>query len=435
MANYTTSVDICNRGLEMIGSKPIVTLTDNSINATEVNFVYDKLRRAELRRSIWRFAIRRSALRPLDTNSLTIVPPAWNATTLYMNSAIVTYSGILWQSTATVNYDRTPGTDNTWVPFFGSLQTEQYDTTLGTSYFAGETLYYPNPATVLQNYYEVFTCLTTGTTADPTTIPTWASTATYSAGQIVTYSASPYISLVPNNLNFTPGAIANSVWSSTTTYASGDQIVDPATGKIYQSQTSSNTGNNPLTDNGTNWAAPGTSPYYQPWLAWGTQQSGANWSAQPAGYQLLPPTIVYPINAGPLSLTGTQNVFMLPNGYLRRAPMTSIPGQVNFLGGPAWNIGDDYQFEGNYFVSNTATPIIFRFVADITYVPDMDPMFCEGLAAKIALAVYPRLSQKDIKQSVLATLYKEAMVAARMQSSIETGAVIPAQDTLISVRI
>lgn len=34
-------------------------------------------------------------------------------------------------------------------------------------------------------------------------------------------------------------------------------------------------------------------------------------------------------------------------------------------------------------MSADAFPIVLRFVADINYVPAMDPMFCEGLAARL----------------------------------------------------
>ena len=77
MATYTTQYDICNRALEMIGSKPITNFGDGSINANEVAFVYDKLRQAELRRSIWRFATRRTCIRPMDANTMIFTPPAW----------------------------------------------------------------------------------------------------------------------------------------------------------------------------------------------------------------------------------------------------------------------------------------------------------------------------------------------------------------------
>ena len=57
MALYTTSVDIANRALQLLGARQITTLTDNSRNAVQCNFSYDKLRVAELQAHVWNFAI------------------------------------------------------------------------------------------------------------------------------------------------------------------------------------------------------------------------------------------------------------------------------------------------------------------------------------------------------------------------------------------
>jgi hypothetical protein len=69
LSNYQTSVDIANRALQHVGGKRIVTLADDSVNASAVSFCYDKLREAELRRNVWVFSIRKAALRPVDTNT------------------------------------------------------------------------------------------------------------------------------------------------------------------------------------------------------------------------------------------------------------------------------------------------------------------------------------------------------------------------------
>jgi hypothetical protein len=62
VAEYATSADIANRALQMLGAKLIVNLTDNSRNAVQVNFLYDKLRVAELRAHVWNFAIMYASL-------------------------------------------------------------------------------------------------------------------------------------------------------------------------------------------------------------------------------------------------------------------------------------------------------------------------------------------------------------------------------------
>lgn len=447
--DFQTNVDIANRALQMVGAKYISTFSDNSINATEVAFAYDKMRKAELRRSIWRFAIRRSALRPVDTNSLLLNPPTWSATTLYLQYNIVSYNNTFWISAATLNYNNTPGTSTAgqtspWQPFFGSLQCEEYDTTGSTGYFAGETLYYPGPEPYGIDFYPgIYTNKVTSSgtnssgteSVDPSQVQAWSSTTTYNAGDTVSVSATNYISLVNNNLDFAPGSYSSlSAWVSTTAYTSGQQVVDPNTGIIWTAQ-GNTTGNPPATDSGTNWARPASSPYFQPWLTWTGQAANIGWAAQPNDAYLQPLNLIYPINSGPLSYTGTQNVFRLPHGFLRRAPMNPMIGAVGFLGGPLGNLPDDYQLEGSYFVSNSSSAIVFRFVADFQDVRGMDPMFCEGLAARIAMAIAPKITTNPPKVQTLMAFYKEAMYAARLQNAIETGPIQPAQDEFLNVRM
>jgi hypothetical protein len=62
MAEYTTSVDIANKALQHLGAPLIATLADNSKNAVQMNFAYDKCRQAELRSHVWQFSIAYSTL-------------------------------------------------------------------------------------------------------------------------------------------------------------------------------------------------------------------------------------------------------------------------------------------------------------------------------------------------------------------------------------
>lgn len=62
MAEYATSVDIANKALQHLGAPLIATLADNSKNAVQMNFAYDKCRQAELRAHVWQFSIAYSTL-------------------------------------------------------------------------------------------------------------------------------------------------------------------------------------------------------------------------------------------------------------------------------------------------------------------------------------------------------------------------------------
>lgn len=57
MSEYATSADICNKALQELGCVLIGSLTDNSRNAAQCSFLYDKTRQALLREHIWGFAI------------------------------------------------------------------------------------------------------------------------------------------------------------------------------------------------------------------------------------------------------------------------------------------------------------------------------------------------------------------------------------------
>src|SRR5712691_5942198 len=69
---YQTAIDIANRALQHCRMRRITAFTDSSGNAKETGFVYDKLREAELRCNLWRFATKRVILRPISTQTTTI---------------------------------------------------------------------------------------------------------------------------------------------------------------------------------------------------------------------------------------------------------------------------------------------------------------------------------------------------------------------------
>lgn len=62
MATYSTNVDICNKALQELGCAQITTLSDNSRNANECNFLYDKVRVTLLREHPWLFSIKYATL-------------------------------------------------------------------------------------------------------------------------------------------------------------------------------------------------------------------------------------------------------------------------------------------------------------------------------------------------------------------------------------
>lgn len=140
MAEFNNPVDIANRALQHCGAARISSLTEDSKNASEVAFCYDKLRTAELRRNVWRFAIRRAALRTITDTTKRLAPVAWSNVTVYSAGAIVAHAGESWEATATTLAGQEPGADSApWDRYAGPRSVEEHDAT--TTYFSGELVY------------------------------------------------------------------------------------------------------------------------------------------------------------------------------------------------------------------------------------------------------------------------------------------------------
>lgn len=57
-----SKTDVCNRALQQLGAKRISALTDETPSARACNLAYDIIRRSELRKRVWNFAISRASL-------------------------------------------------------------------------------------------------------------------------------------------------------------------------------------------------------------------------------------------------------------------------------------------------------------------------------------------------------------------------------------
>lgn len=137
MSDYRNPVDIGNRALQHCGASRITALSDDSKNASEIDFAYNKLRLAELRRNVWRFAIRRACIRPIDTDSTLLSPEGWDDATVYEPGAVVSHENQLWEATATTAEGEEPGGDEMpWEIYAGPMTIQPYDA--DTVYFSGD---------------------------------------------------------------------------------------------------------------------------------------------------------------------------------------------------------------------------------------------------------------------------------------------------------
>lgn len=435
MAEYNQPIDIANRALQLCGAPRISTFQDDSKGASSVNFVYDKLRTAELRRNVWRFSTRRTILRAVSPTTAYFQPQAWSSTATYLFGSIVSYGGITYQAKNSVPANQEPDTSFTyWAPYFGSRTLDYWNApgvfsspTPGT-WSSGQN-YAANDQAVGSDGY-VYASLVNGNMGNnPVTdggvhwlklamAPTGEG---YYAGEICYVQGQPgvYVSLINSN-SFSPTVIP--AWVNTQVYQTGQTVVYNSV--TYQSAIDFNVGNTPT---GTgDWVA---QPAAQP-----DSMVGNAWLYMPnASYSAL--KINYPAGSGPNNQSATRNVFFLPNGFLREAPQDAKAGSTSWLGAPSGLMYNDWQFEGNLLISREVYSIPFRFVTDFVTVADMDPMFCEGLAARIALEIVEELTQSTGKLNNIGRLYQGFMGEAREVNGIEMGASEPPEDDYVTCRI
>ncbi len=534
LLSFQTPLDIANRACQHVGVSRLASLTEDSRAAGEIVDCYDKLRRAEMRRNVWRFSIRRAILYPVDYYTMLLVPPVWSSTTTYTAGQIVSDSnGILWMPTVSPNLNHTPSSDNTWDRYFGPLTAEPWVSSTnvnpttnenGGAYFAGDLVYKTDGA----GTFTVFRSLVSNNSDDPAVADTWLPSSTYQAQQVVQVPAMwasgttyplgaivgatdglTYTSLIAGNVGNQPalgaspaawsvGAVVPLVWVSTTAYAVGQVVLSSDT-YTYTALVAS-TGTNPAGNAApATWAQGGTVGTYQslisqntanlpplapaPWSSTTTYATGAvvgasdgltytsrvngnhdvnpanganptDWTAGPIwtwtstitggsgslfwvnlNATLQPFNVVYPAGTGPLSQTSTANLFVLPAGFLRKAPQDPKNGVTPWLGAPGQTALDDWEFESGFLISNSTGPLTFRFVADCSAVPWMDDMFCEGLAARIALEICETLTQSPQKLVQLEGIYNKFMGEARLVNGIETSIEEPPLDEYIAVRL
>lgn len=345
--------------------------------------------------------------------------PTWASGTTYAVGKVVNYNGTIYVSLVGSNLGNTPGVGAQWLAL--SLTSTN---ALQVSEWSIATAYTVNTVVAYNGSLYLATANSTGL-VPPSNAGSW----TALSGGVA------YQSLVDLNVNNEPD-LSPAAWASGTTYSSGQQVYG-TDGQIYTSSANSNLGNNPVTDGGVHWTATGT---LAPWT---TSFVGGAGSLQwleiggnefQNGVALTRYVPLYPLGSGPLEQSATKNAFRLPANFLRQAPDDPKAGQTAWLGAPTGLTPRDWNFEGNFIVSQQPDPIILRFVTDFIDVTNMDDMFCEALAAKVAMAVAPRLVQSGEKLKNIAGLYNVAVQAAITVNGIETGPTEPPVDSLITAR-
>ncbi len=420
MAEFQTPIDIGNRAAQYCGAEMMDAtqgFSEVSKVARQIGFVYGKLRRAELERNVWTFAVRHAALRAIDVNTMLLQPSLWGSGVSYFAGSIVADgNGTNWVSRIQNNLNNQPNSSTSWEPYFGPLTVTLFDP--AQSYFAGELVYItPGDGT-----YRVYVSLQTGNSDVPSTATAWSATTTYDTDQVVTYLSVGYMSLIDLNLNQQP-SLAPSAWSAATTYSAAQKVYNPTDGIIYQSIGSGNINNNPATDGGVHWTNTGV---LCPWVPAVVGSGSLKWleiggAEFASGVGLTTMNIIYPIGSGPSTDSVTKNVFRLPSGFVREAPQDPKAGSASWFGAPTNSIYNDWVYENHYIVTSCGNVIVLRFVADMQDVSRMKTMFCEGLAARIAEEVCEPLTQSTAKLGAITQAYNKVMGEARQINAIEAG--------------
>ena len=426
MAQFNSEIDVGNVALQLCGVATMDTTlgyNDPNVkrNANLVQSFYGKARQAELERSYWKFAIKRTVLRPIDATFMLLAPALWSASTIYFNGSVVTdSSGTIWQSYQPDNINQQPGQGPGWKLYFGPMAIPPWS---ATSYFAGEVVFVPGTS----GAYSVYLSLISANADNPATATAYDPTVTYQRDAIVTFSAIAYQSLIDLNLNNEPD-LAPAIWAIGTTYAAGN-TVGGSDGAIYQSIGSGNIGHDPTLDGGVHWTNTGV---LNPWTTVITRGGGStNWLILGCALNEMAPQ--YPLSAGPSTQNTSNNAYRLPANYLRKANQNpKVP--VAWLGGPSGIAENDWQFEDDYIVSSRCDPIVFRFVADFTDVARMHAMFCYGVGARIALEIAPSITQSSGKLADIGKAYERFMGEARLVDAIEDDYDQPPDDEYLTVR-
>ena len=302
---FLTGVDIANRGLQHIGARRIITFQDATRNAVEANAIYDKIRRAELRRSVWTFATRRAVLRSIGVTGGNFVPAGYNPATAYIPGDIVYDTSLTYWICILANTGQTPADPIYWTPYFGAM-------------FAG----------------------------------TWSASPTYYPGDLVVVSSVVYICALQNVNQTPPNA---TYWL-------------PCHGSI-------------TTTNVAVTFSPG----------------------------------IYQNDFAPRA------IYNLPRSYLRIAPQDAHTADNARLSVSAEMRYRDWEFENGYLITKDVSPILFRFVADVTNVVLMDDLFCEAVAARMGLELCEMLTQNRDKLGATREAYTAAIKLAKDINAIEMG--------------
>lgn len=126
----------------------------------------------------------------------------------------------------------------------------------------------------------------------------------------------------------------------------------------------------------------------------------------------------------PAPTFGPANAYTLPADYLRLTQPDQKLNQASI----------DWTIEGRRLVTNDSAPLEIRYIADITDPNQMDALFREALASRLAYELCEEITQSNSKKEACDADYKRAIAEARRANAIERPAPYTADDSWVTVR-
>lgn len=123
-------------------------------------------------------------------------------------------------------------------------------------------------------------------------------------------------------------------------------------------------------------------------------------------------------------LFGKARSFPLPSDFLRKL---NLDPQENLN-------SDDQQLEGRNIITNDSAPLDLRYVYRVEDPNEMDVLFREALASRIAMELAEEITQSNSKKEAAEFDYKRAISEAKRTNAIERIAQQPPEDTWVTVR-
>ena len=121
---------------------------------------------------------------------------------------------------------------------------------------------------------------------------------------------------------------------------------------------------------------------------------------------------------------GRENAFSLPADCLLVIPPY-----------PESDYNDrDWVIENRKIITNESAPLYLRYIKKVVDPNEMDVLFREAFATKLAFELCEKLTQSNTKKESLRLDYEQVITTAKKQSAIQSVPIVPVEDTWVTVR-